>query len=562
MPPLSQSRMHTYARTCQARHLNPLTMKEKQILVDFGKDLNGANDNEASSGSYHSNSYNQRGKAAQVWLYLQSKGPSTVIPLYQGSSDSVETEEEDKDAAAALSAATSVPVSGVVSLSSSPLSERENADIDRAVHDIHFANDDTGDDANAPGSTSCDNGDRDTRSETKRDQRSRGKKDRRRGRDKNKSGGTFSKKEEQGKGHPHLHLFKPLISSLNIIRTESNHTRMNVDTGSDRAGGVSVRYFPVAVDACSVSAANNSAIVVSEGGYSNTTHSSSNSSSDRSQNEGVGAQSQQQRQLLSFNLRYFPMDFMQINANVNQQMICKSLNLLDPQPDDLILDLFCGLGNFGIPIAGCIKAHTHAPLSPSSSTATAPAAVPLQVLGFDVDEGMIMRANDNAKQNDLSGDMIQFFPANLYEEGGIALLKAQVQRFTSTDASAASETSAASVPIRGVKVVIDPPRSGALELLRDDFFWQRADADIEADDCGNGNSEHRGGDGSEKDYGSSLQSRRWEINRIVYVSCNPATFARDADILVNKHGFRLSQTGIADMFPHTSQSECVSLFER
>lgn len=170
-------------------------------------------------------------------------------------------------------------------------------------------------------------------------------------------------------------------------------------------------------------------------------------------------------------------DFIQVNAEVNRGLVARAIELLDPQPKDTVLDLFCGLGNFTLPIA------TRAG----------------HVLGVEVDAHMVARARGNAERNDLMN--IEFRVCNLF----------------------APET----IPdLRGFnKWLIDPPREGAQEILR---ALTPANAP----------------------------------ERIVYVSCHPATLARDAQVLTGLHGYRLAAAGVADMFPQTAHVESIALFVR
>jgi 23S rRNA (uracil1939-C5)-methyltransferase len=173
-----------------------------------------------------------------------------------------------------------------------------------------------------------------------------------------------------------------------------------------------------------------------------------------------------------------PTDFTQVNAALNRLMVRQALELLDPKTDDTVLDLFCGLGNFTLPLATLAG----------------------QVTGVEGDAGLIERARANARCNGLEN--ICFEVANLYEpQDGAAWLK---QRYT--------------------KALIDPPRSGAAEILG--------------------------------------LLPKLGVQRLVYVSCYPATLARDAGILVKEHGYKLKQLGVMDMFPHTAHVESIALFER
>ncbi|MBA2648951.1 MAG: 23S rRNA (uracil(1939)-C(5))-methyltransferase RlmD [Legionella sp.] len=177
---------------------------------------------------------------------------------------------------------------------------------------------------------------------------------------------------------------------------------------------------------------------------------------------------------LTFN--FHPNDFTQVNAHINQSMVQRALELMDLQKTDKILDLFCGLGNFTLPMAKfCAK-----------------------VVGIEGSETMVQRAYFNAKTNDINN--VEFFSANLDDVA--ALSRLSDQSFN--------------------KILIDPPRSGALEIVK--------------------------------------QIDILNPERIVYVSCNPITLARDTDILVNQKGYVLKCAGVLDMFPHTTHVESIALF--
>ena len=177
-------------------------------------------------------------------------------------------------------------------------------------------------------------------------------------------------------------------------------------------------------------------------------------------------------------LEFQPLDFVQVNAGMNQLMMARALELLDPQPTDRVLDLFCGLGNFTLPIARRVA----------------------EVAGVEGEHGLVERAAQNAARNGIAN--ARFHVANLFED----------QR--------AADWARAPWD----KLLLDPPRAGADQVLA---------------------------------YLPHKQTRR-----IVYVSCHPASLARDAGILVNQHGFKLASAGVMDMFPHTSHVESIALFER
>ena len=180
---------------------------------------------------------------------------------------------------------------------------------------------------------------------------------------------------------------------------------------------------------------------------------------------------------------YFsPTEFTQVNHIINRVLVRRALSLLDPQPGERIADMFCGLGNFTLPIA--------------RSGA--------RVVGIEGSAELVCRAGENAAANGLA-DTVEYGVANLFE--------------------ATPETLAALGYFD--KMLIDPPREGALELVKA----------IGEDKLGG-------------------------PKRIVYVSCNPATLARDAAILVAQKKYVLRGVGVVNMFPNTSHVESVALFEK
>lgn len=174
-------------------------------------------------------------------------------------------------------------------------------------------------------------------------------------------------------------------------------------------------------------------------------------------------------------LAFHPLDFTQVNAEVNRQMLSQAVALLDLQPSDRVLDLFCGLGNFTLPLA-TKAAH---------------------VTGVEGSSAMVERGAENAQRNHLSN--VAFHCADL-------ALRPEQHAWMQPGFD---------------KVLLDPPRSGALEVLP-----------------------------------AVIAARP---QRIVYVSCNPATLVRDA-VFLGEHGYRLKAAGAMDMFPHTSHVEAMALF--
>ena len=181
-------------------------------------------------------------------------------------------------------------------------------------------------------------------------------------------------------------------------------------------------------------------------------------------------------------LNFRPTEFTQVNHAVNRLMVKRAMDLLQPEPGEDIADLFCGLGNFSLPIA----------------------KLGANVIGIEGSESLVQRAADNATRNGLA-HVSRFFAADLYTDQVAAMKK---------------------VP-RVVKMLIDPPRDGALEVC--------------------------------KLLGPDL---RPELKRIVYVACSPSTLARDADLLVHTQGFTLKAAGVVNMFPHTAHVESIAVFER
>jgi 23S rRNA (uracil1939-C5)-methyltransferase len=177
-------------------------------------------------------------------------------------------------------------------------------------------------------------------------------------------------------------------------------------------------------------------------------------------------------------LGFLPSDFTQVNTDINRKMIERAIHLLDLRSSDRVLDLFCGIGNFTLPIARNCDI----------------------TVGVEGDAGLVARARANAERNGVLN--AEFFDADLYGE-----LEAESWMRRNFD-----------------KALLDPPRSGALQVLP--------------------------------------LLPRFGIKRIVYVSCFPGTLARDAGELVSKHGYRLVSAGVMDMFPHTTHVESIALFEK
>lgn len=187
---------------------------------------------------------------------------------------------------------------------------------------------------------------------------------------------------------------------------------------------------------------------------------------------------------LNYNLKSFglifkfePTGFIQINPFINEVLISKAVDLLNLNIKDVVLDFFCGLGNFSLPIA-----------KKSES-----------VIGFEGSQSLVDLANENALINNLKNVSFQY--QNLFDLKNFDLTRFQ----------------------KATKWLIDPPRDGAYDLLK------------------------------------SIDEKN-SPSVIVYVSCNPATLARDANILVNEKKYTLEMSGILNMFPNTSHIESISKF--
>ena len=175
-----------------------------------------------------------------------------------------------------------------------------------------------------------------------------------------------------------------------------------------------------------------------------------------------------------------PSDFTQVNSTINPQMVRLACDLLQLQQGERVLDLFCGLGNFSLPLSRCV--------GPSG-----------RVVGVEGSEEMVQRGRENARLNGI--EQISFYSQDLTKD-----FSQQAWAKQGFDA-----------------LLIDPPRSGAEEVMQ--------------------------------------YVPKFGAKRIVYVSCNPATLARDAGILTQQ-GYRLKRAGVMDMFTHTGHVESIALFEK
>ena len=176
-------------------------------------------------------------------------------------------------------------------------------------------------------------------------------------------------------------------------------------------------------------------------------------------------------------IEFTPTDFTQVNFELNTLLVDRVISLLDLSGADSVLDLFCGLGNFTLPMAR----YTN------------------YVTGVEGSEELVRRARRNAEKNGLSNAEFRVCDLSALDIG--------------TQVMARNYN----------KILLDPPRSGAREIIE--------------------------------------QLDLQQVEKLVYVSCNPATLARDAGILVKQGGLSLKAAGVMDMFPHTSHVESIALFE-
>ena len=189
-----------------------------------------------------------------------------------------------------------------------------------------------------------------------------------------------------------------------------------------------------------------------------------------------------------------PTDFTQVNPHINRVLVARALRLLDVQANERVIDWFCGLGNFTLPLATQAR----------------------EVLGVEGAEALVERSRQNLRLNQSTAGRplapTTFVARNLFEMDGQTLMQDQ----------------------RADKWLVDPPREGAFALVQ--ALAALAQGSAQSD---------------------------WSApQRIVYVSCNPATLARDAGVLVNEAGYECRSAGVVNMFPHTAHVESIAVFER
>lgn len=223
-----------------------------------------------------------------------------------------------------------------------------------------------------------------------------------------------------------------------------------------------------------------------------------------------------------------PADFTQVNPSINQVLVSRALRLLDVQPHERVMDWFCGLGNFTLPLATQAR----------------------EVLGVEGSATLVARAQANHAHNQTLRPALaplaptQFVARNL---------------FAMTPQALAQDGNAE-------KWLLDPPREGALALCQalaalhpHGVAQTQAASELQAE----GNTHHTNTPQPDGMLPAVTPPPGWQApQRIVYVSCNPATLARDAALLVHGAGYHCRAVGVVNMFPHTAHVESMAVFER
>ena len=205
-------------------------------------------------------------------------------------------------------------------------------------------------------------------------------------------------------------------------------------------------------------------------------------------------------ELPAFGVRmpFKPTDFTQVNPHINRALVGRALRLLDVQDNERVIDWFCGLGNFTLPLASLAR----------------------EVLGVEGSDTLVARATENFQHNQPATSARRRLSPTTFVARNL---------FEMTPAMLVADGTAD-------KWLVDPPREGAFALAK-------AMVDLHLD--------------------PALRTAGWvPPRRIVYVSCNPSTLARDAGLLVNQAGYRCSFAGVVNMFPHTAHVESIAVFDR
>jgi 23S rRNA (uracil1939-C5)-methyltransferase len=191
-----------------------------------------------------------------------------------------------------------------------------------------------------------------------------------------------------------------------------------------------------------------------------------------------------------------PTDFTQVNPHINRVLVERAVRLLAPTRDERVIDWFCGLGNFTLPLA------TRAG----------------EVLGIEGSEALVARSRENLARNGARRGALQPLAPTRFEARNL---------FEMTPQQLVADGAAD-------RWLVDPPREGAFALVK-------AIADLHQD--------------------PALRGGWTPPRRIVYVSCNPATLARDAGLLVHQAGYTCTAAGVVNMFPHTAHVESIAVFD-
>ena len=229
-----------------------------------------------------------------------------------------------------------------------------------------------------------------------------------------------------------------------------------------------------------------------------------------------GAQLAYELPEFGIHMPFRPTDFTQVNPQVNRVLVGHALRLLEVQENDRVIDWFCGLGNFTLPLASQAR----------------------EVLGVEGSKALVVRAFDNAvayaaaSAQKATSALPTFAARNLFEMSAELLLQDG----------------------RAQKWLLDPPREGAFALVKSlvDLHQAAHAARKPMDATPSAGATSAAG----------LPTAGWTApSRIVYVSCNPATLARDAGLLVHQAGYRCSAAGVVNMFPHTAHVESIAVFD-
>jgi len=206
-----------------------------------------------------------------------------------------------------------------------------------------------------------------------------------------------------------------------------------------------------------------------------------------------------------------PTDFTQVNPHINRVLVSRALRLLDVKPHERVIDWFCGLGNFTLPLASRAR----------------------EVMGIEGSDMLVARATQNYARN---RPAMRSGRSNRDALAPVSFAMRNLFDMTSDMLVADGKAD---------KWLVDPPREGAFALVKAlaDLHQQKLQSGIEA----------------------SVAEPSMEIwtapKRIVYVSCNPSTLARDAGLLVHQAGYRCTFAGVVNMFPHTAHVESIAVFD-